>query len=121
MTKREKYECDVTGEVYGAKNAGDGVIEFEVRRHRNSSFEVSKKTVHISMDKLTEEVGHSYPTMLKYIGVVSTEDGEKIVGMCSGYRAGIDSDVHYEYDERGSYMTSSYEPFLEFVEREILY
>jgi len=122
MTKREKYECDVTGELYGAKNAGDGVIEFEIRRHRgNSPFNVSKETVHISMDKLCEEIGNTWPQRVKYLGVERGEDGEEVVGMCNGFKPNLEKDVHYKYEERESVVIDHYEPFFQFVEDEFLY
>lgn len=122
MSERTKYECDVTGELYGAKNAGDGVMEFEIRRHRaNSPFNVSKETVHISMDKLIKSIGNAWPQRVEYLGVERGENGEEVVGMCSGFRTGIDEDVHYQYNERGDVVMETYEPFFEFVEEEILY
>lgn len=122
MTKREKYECDVTGELYGAKNAGDGVLEFSIRRHRaNSPFEITEETVHVSMDKLSEEVGTSWPKRLRYLGVERGDEGEMVVGMCNGYRPGMGDDVHYKYEGRDSVVIDHYEPFFEFVEEELLY
>ena len=120
MTERTKYECDVTGELYGAKNAGDGVMEVEIRRQR-TPFEISKETVHISMDKLTEEIGHAWPTRMKYIGVKRGEDGEKIVGMCNGFHPSYNDDVHYKYEERDSVVIDHYEKFFQYIEEEILY
>lgn len=119
MTKREKYECDVTGELFGAKN---DVLEFEIRRHRaGSPFNVWKETVHISMEAISEEVGGSWPRRLKYLGVKRGDDGEEIVGMCSGYRPRIDEDVHYKYERRDSVVISQHEAFFQFVEEELLY
>lgn len=122
MTKREKYECDVTGEMYGAKNAGDGMMEVEIRRRRaNSPFEVSKETVHISMNKLCEEVGNSWPQRVKYLGVERGEESEEVVGICSGFKGGMGEELRYNYEERDSAIFDHYEPFFKFIEEEILY
>lgn len=113
MSELTKFECDVSGEYFGAKN---DVIEFEVRRHvRNSPFQVSKRKVHISLEVLTD-LALNPPHLLKYVGV---KDGE-VVGASIGHNP-THSDLYYEYEERGSFMLEGNEAFFQFVEDEILY
>lgn len=112
MSELTKFECDVSGEWFGAKN---DVVEFEIRRYRHSPFEISKRTVHISLDVLSE-YAVSAPTRLEYVGV---EEGE-VVGASIGYNP-YNGDIYYEYEEREGIMLDQYEPFWQFVEEEILY
>lgn len=119
MAELTKFECDITGEVYGAKNAGDGVLEFEIRRHRHSEFEVSKRKIHISNDCLEDCLDSHYvsvPTTIEYIGV---EKGE-VVGGVFPYRNNNNKMVG-SYRERGDVTITKYEPFFELLEEEVIY
>lgn len=112
MSELTKFECDASGKLFGVKN---DVIEFEIRRHVRSSFEMSERTVHISLNVLSDKALNE-PHMLKYVGV---EEGE-VVGASIGYNPTHGS-IYHEYEERGNYMIEQYEDFFKFVEDEILY
>lgn len=113
MSELTKFECDVSGEWFGAKN---DVLEFEIRSHiRGSPFEMRERTVHISLEVFD---GYDIPAphRLKYVGVKDRE----IVGAALGYNP-HHGDLYYEYEERNNVMTEKYESFFNFVEEEIMY
>lgn len=113
MSEITKFECDVTGEYYGAKN---NVMEFEIRKHDAiSPYEIRKETVHIAFHTF-QEYDIPYPARIKYL---AHEDGE-IVGVKMGF---IDSEneLYYKYKKREHIMTDRLETFMEFVEEHILY
>lgn len=114
MSELTKFECDVSGDWFGAKN---DVVEFEIRRLvRNSPFEISERKVHVSLDVL-DDYAVTPPIHLEYVGVKDRE----VVGASIGYRKSVGDDLYYEYEERGSVMMEKYEPFFQFVEDEIVY
>ena len=118
MSEETKFVCDVTGEQYGALNAGDGLIDFEIRRHIGGSpFEVSTREVHISIDEVTKEVGYWVPEHIKYVGVKDRE----IVGASVGFRPGMRGEMTYPYKERGDVTMDKYEDFFKFVEEHVMY
>lgn len=105
------YECDVTGERFGARN---DVVEFDVRRHRHSPFATIDRTVHLSMDVL-DEIDGSVPSGLEYVGV----EDRAIVGACMA--TGFRPNQSAQWYDRDSVVIDHYEQFFQFVEREVLY
>ena len=104
------FECDVTGERFGARN---DVVEFDVRQHRSASpFEVYTRTIHLSEEALDEFQG-MYPRGLEYVGV---QDGE-----VAGAKLAVGSNDHTQWEPRDSVLLESYEQFFEFLETEVLY
>lgn len=121
MTEVTLFECNVTGERYGAKN---DVVEFDlIRRRAASPWETYTETVHVSMMALDEH-DVRYPSGIQYLGVERDGDGgERVAGMCSTFRGPrpMGSDRVEQYHERDSVVISHYESFFELVEAEVLY
>lgn len=125
MTEYPVFECNVTGDRFGAKN---DVIEFDIRRHGNNEFDLRSRTVHISLDALEAaardgDVG-VIPRHVEYVGV---KEGQ-IVG------AALQRQVHssmvfpnpedaskINWHDRDSGKIDHHEAFFEFVEEEVLY
>lgn len=118
MAELTKFECDVTGDLYGSLNAGDGVEEYEIRSiYSGRPFEVRTRTVHISHNYLSDNFGYiEWPRDIKYIGV---KDGE-VQGICMGYRSSGGEET-YTYEKRDNVMTKKYEKFFIFLEDEVIY
>jgi len=133
MSEWTVYECDVTGERYGASN---DVLGYELRRLRlrtakplprrlrvaksptqHTPFEIRSEIIHVSNDALAENGVASPPITSKiaYIGVERTEDGEKVAGLA------WDNGVQNSWRERGSTMVETYEPFFQLLDEEVLY
>jgi len=110
MSEHTVFECDLTGERFGAKNF---VVEFEARRHRGQSpFEILSQTIHLSDEALGEFDG-LYPSGLEYVGV---QDGEVV-----GAKLIVGSNDGAQWEPRDSVLLDSYEAFFEFLEEEVLY
>ena len=109
--ERSVFECDVTGERFGAKN---DVLEFDVRRHGYTPFEISQRTVHIAAEAL-DEVDGMVPSRIDYVGV---KDG-RIVGIVLPSGSGQDKIAPWR--ERDSVVIDHYEEFFRFLEQEALY
>lgn len=112
MGERTVFECDVTGETYGARN---DVLDFELRRHV-TPFEIRSRDVCVSEDAL-DQVEGMVPTGVEYVGI----DGNEIVGMCHTYRTGGGGNVTTQWDDRDSVVIEQYEEFFQFIEREVVY
>jgi hypothetical protein len=106
------FECDVTGDRFGAKNH---VLEFDIRRHGSGPFEVRERTVHISVEATLDVVDGGVPSRIDYVGI---EDGE-IVGAVIPIGYGKEKTATWR--ERDDVVIDSYEEFFQFVEKEVLY
>jgi len=113
MSEWTVYECDVTGERFGASN---DVLGYELRR-QHTPFEIRAETIHVSNDALAEDGVTRTPITSKvaYIGVERTEDGEKVAGLA------WDNGVQNTWKKRGSTMVETYEPFFQLLDEEVLY
>lgn len=119
MSEITVFECDVTGERFGAKN---DVYEYELRRRRtNSPFECYSETVHVS-DAAFEDADlkahYRVPSVVRteYIGVTKDEEGNERV---AGIMIEVNGTVHWY--ERDHTVVDSHVPFFEFLEEEVLY
>lgn len=111
MTTKPTYECDVTGKTFESKS---DTLEFEVKRHGPSPFEINSRTVHISKEALNEFDGRP-PIKLEYIGV---EEGEILGAVIP---TGIDSVSPTVYRERDDMVIDHFEPFFQLIEEEVLF
>lgn len=114
MSEVTLYECDVTGERYGAKN---DVYEYEIKKRRaNSPFDSYKRTIHLANEAFepTDLKTHYHvpsPSKVHYIGV---NDGEVV-----GILIDINGSAHWK--ERDDVVVESHVPFFKFLEEEVLY
>jgi len=116
MTDQTIFECDVTGNRFGAKN---DVFEYEIRR-RSTPFEVWSETVHISDEAIDDsDVGYFVPRCydVDYIGVVN----EQVVGMKYSLGSAPTESESPQWLERDTVVIEQYEPFFEFLDTEVLY
>lgn len=101
------FECDVTGERFGARN--DVVTIGVKRRWSHNPFRVHEYAVHLSDAAIEEhdvQIGQ-----LQFLAYVAVE-GRDIVGAATGEGS--------EYLERGNVLIESYEHVFEFLEEEVI-
>lgn len=107
MAELTKFECDVTGNVFGAKNF---VYEVPVRRaNQTTPFGYSERIIHLC-SKAVENIEGEIPVRTEYLKV---EKGEIQGGLIKEH----DEDSYYKLRE---YM-NEYEEFFQFLEEEVLY
>lgn len=106
MGEQTVFECDVTGERFGARN---DVWEVPIRRRWSSSpFEVHEYDVHFCDEALEDsDVPVALvPSQVEYVAV----EGREVVGI----------KPEGEYYPRDGVMADHYEPFFEWLESEVL-
>ena len=109
MTKREIFECDLTGEIYGSYNAGGGVLEIEIKRMMNCSpYEMFSEKVHISINELMERIDGMIPYEIEYIGINQS-------GSIEGAKIG------HDFIYVGNEKLKPYDQFLNLIQEEIVY
>lgn len=110
MTERTVFECNVTGDRFGARN---DVTEIQVkRRWSHMPFRVHEHTAHVSDAALDE---HDVPLgALQNISYVTVEDDE-LVGAATR-----SSDGEGRYRERDSVVIDHYEPVFQFIEQQVI-
>jgi hypothetical protein len=109
VSEHTVFECDVTGERFGARNY---VAEFDIKSHRSTSpFEIITRTIHLSDDALDRFDGMT-PSGVEYIGV---EDGEVV-----GAKLIVGTNDAASWEDRDSVLLDSYEGFFEYLESEVL-
>lgn len=109
MARIEIFECDVTGDRYGALNAGEGVYDFTVKEQSlRSPYDVREREYHVSHDEIPDNCITPSVTKLDYIGF---HPRNEIEGM--KYRN--------QWRERGRAVTGLYEEFFQFLEDEVLH
>jgi len=110
MAEITLFECDVTGERFGAKN--DVVTIGVKRRWSNDPFSVHEYDVHLSDEAVEDsDVSISQLQHLEYVCL----DGREIVGAATKNR---DGDPVYR--ERDDVVMESNEPAFEFLEEEVI-
>lgn len=117
MSEITLFECDVTGERYGAKN---DVYEYEIRQHRaQSDFEVITRTIHIGIEAFDDlDITHIPSSgRTEYIGV---KDGE-VAGIAMEFGPSMVQAEVVKWKSRDDVVIDHYEPFFQFLEEEVLY
>lgn len=111
MTEQSVFECDATGEQFGARN---DVSEFGIKRQtsKHNPFQIHSHTVHISNDKLSE---FSFvPGRVEYLGV-------NVTGSVIGVKMQVGTNDAAEWRSREDVVIDQYEEFFQFIEDEVLY
>lgn len=117
MSEWTVFECDVTGERFGAKN---DVMEFDVVRRRSNGWDTHSEVVHISFDEMDERGVH-YPGKFKRVFVERGDEGDERI-VAAEYRRGMWIDDVTKFEERDSVLFGDIEEsFFQFVEEEVLY
>lgn len=113
MTERTIFECDVTGERFGAKN---DVLEIGVkRRPAHSPFDIHEYDLHLSDEALDDAPYHI--TGLKYVTV---EAGEILGCGVSMKSDSYSRDRHVQYYDRDDVVVEHYEDSFAWLEEELL-
>lgn len=109
MTKLSVFECDLTGERFGARN---DVIEIEVkRRWSHNPFGVATYTVHVNPEAVRDvEDYHVRVGELQHIRTVGIEDNE-IMGAVTGDDG---------YRPRDDVVIDHHEEAFQFIEEELV-
>jgi disulfide oxidoreductase YuzD len=115
MSEHTVFECDVTGERFGARN---DVFEVGVkRRWSHNPFNVYEYDIHLSdqaLDDAEEQLGRRLSGQVAYLEWVGVVDGQ-IVGAALQTRDGDP-----QYRERGDVVIESYESIFNYLEEEAI-
>lgn len=115
------FECEVTGDRFGAKN---DVIEFDIVRRRDNGWDTWSRTCHISNEALEENKLYGRFNLGRFTRLfVEREDGEsKIVAAECSRRRTDGSGTYKEFTKRDDVLVADWdERFFQFVEEEVLY
>ena len=123
MGEITKFECDITGELYGALNADDGCYEYELRRYSSHSpFKTIERKVHFSQNALQEEISNRVDFSNAF-AAIPNDMGVEYIGVEGGKVSGMMIEIGdcIQWEKRNGVILDSYEPFFQFLEEEIIY
>lgn len=120
MTILERYQCDVTEDVYADEA---NVTEVVIRTYGRTDFDITERTFHVAKEVFGEGSLES-PEKFEWLGGTHIEDDEgeiqrRIVGGL--YQIGHPGDRHPQWFDRGDYVIRDYEPFFEILEDELIW